>query len=220
MRVRIGPRERAVAVALILGWALVAPPASAGGAAEAEALVRTVYYEGLPGDAARALDDGGIARLGAMLADPLEAPYHGNIVDALGWSGHPQAFAILERYAASSPAGEVDRDTFRARSRLPQAMGRLARTDARALAWLLAEASRDRAPGWSFRQQRGARLRTLLQEQVLTGLALSGAPAARAAIEAQLAAPGQDLAAQRRRSFAEYARDLHARVARGEETPR
>jgi len=219
--VRIGPGQRAVLAAAIAGWALVAPrPSGASGADEAEALVRTVYYEGLPPDAAAALDDAGIARLGEMLADPLEAATHGNIVDALGWSGHPGAFPLLQRYAAEAPEGEVDRDAFRARSRLPQAMGRLARSDARALAWLLAEEKRSDAPGWWFRQQRGAHLSTLLQEQLLTGLALSGAPAARAAIEAQLAAPGQDVAAQRRRRAAAFARELHARTVADERGPR
>ena len=71
---------------------------------------------------------------------------------ALGMSGHPDAFPLLAEYAGRPVSGEVDRPTFRTRTRLALAMGHLARKDPRALHWLLTArgAARDRAaPGTS-----------------------------------------------------------------------
>jgi hypothetical protein len=184
---------------------------SADGADEAEALARMLYYEGIPAEAARALDADGIGRLGEMLADPAEAEHHGNIVSALGLSGHPAAFGLLQAYASAEPSGEVERATFRARSRLGEAMGRLAQDDPRALAWLLAEAHRAKTPAWSYRHHRGAHLRALLEEQTLTGLALSGGPGARAILESAAATPGHDVAAKRRRAHGRHALEVYGR---------
>ncbi len=195
-----------------------AAPAGALGADDAEALARTLYYEGVPADAALALDADGIARLGEMLADPAEAEHHGNIVSALGLSGHPAAFGLLQAYASVAPSGEVDRATFRARSRIGEAMGRLGQENPHAVAWLLAQASQGQgeAPAWSHRHHRGDRLRLLLEEQALTGLALTGAPAARPLIDAAASTPGNDVAAKRRRAHGLYAREVHGRgAARG-----
>jgi hypothetical protein len=193
----------------------IAASASADGAEDAEALARTLYYEGVPAGAARALDAQGIGRLGEMLADPAEAAHHGNIVSVLGLSGHPDAFGLLRAYASTAPSGEVDRATFRARSRLGEAMGRLAQDDPRALAWLLADARRAKTPTWSHRHHRGAHLRALLEEQTLTGLALSGSPGARPILESAAATPGQDVAAKRRRAHGHHALEVHGRQ-RGE----
>jgi hypothetical protein len=209
--------KRWISAAAIAAFAFGSPAAGRGdGASDAEALVRAIHYEGIPRDRARALDAAGLARLGAMLEDPAEIPHHGNIVEALGLCGQPAAFAILRVWADRAPTGEVARGTFRARVVLGQAMGRLAQSDPRALAWLLAEAARPPAdPAWSFRHLRGGALRTLLEEQILSGLALSGAPEARAAIDAALAVRGDDPLAERRRRHARFAHEVHDRVARG-----
>lgn len=201
---------------MILALLLAASAATGDPVADAEDLVRGVYYEGLPYEQARALDDRGVARLADMLSDPAEAPHHGNVVLALGMSGHPRAFEILAAYARREPAGEVDRDTFRARSGLAPAMGHLAQDDPRALRWLLDRARARRGdPGWSFRHQRGTRLATLLEEQQLTGLALSGAPQARRPLEdARERARGGDASALRLRRHADGALALHDRIAR------
>ena len=200
----------------ILGAALCGL-ALAGGAladpvADAEALVREVYYDEFPYERAQALEDAGVTRLGEMLADPTEAQHHGNIVLALGLSGHPDAFAILSGHAAEDPAGEVDRATFRARTHLPLAMGHLARDDRRALQWLLRAARRPGEPGWSFRHQSGPHLKTLLEEAALTGLGLSGAPGAAALLRAEARTAGHDVAAERRRRHAGQALALRDRI--------
>ena len=191
------------------------PSATALGADDAEVLVRTLFYEEFPADAARDLGPEGIARLGQMLADPAEVEHHANIVSALGFSGHPAAFGLLQAYASVAPSGEVDRGTFRAWSRLGMAMGHLAQDDPRALAWLHAHAQGAKAPGWSHRHHRGERLLTLLQEQALTGLALSGAPSARRVIDAAASTRGNDTAASRRRAHGLYAQELHGDSTRG-----
>jgi hypothetical protein len=193
--------------------ALAAGTAQADSVSDAENLVRQVYYEGMPLDAAEALDARAVARLGTMLRDPAEAEHHGNIVLALGMSGHAHAFALLARYADRAPSGEVDRNTFRARTRIAQAMGHLARADRRALAWLLARADEPAGPpDWSFRHFAGDSLALLLDEQILTGLALSGADEADASLRrVEQEVTGSDVAARRLRSHAANARREHQR---------
>jgi len=206
---------RALGILAVALCALSAPDvARADAAADAEALVRAVYYDDFPHQRARDLPDAGIARLGGMLADPTEAPHHGNVVLALGLSGHSDAFALLADYAASAPEGETDRSAFRARTRVPIAMGHLARHDRRALGWLMRAARREREPDWHFRHHRGARLGVLLEETALTGLALSGAPEADALLDAEARRPGSDVAAERRRRHAEGALALHEEIGR------
>jgi hypothetical protein len=191
-------------------------PAHGDSVSDAEDLVVAIYYEGLPYDDARALDDAGVARLAEMLADPGESAHHGNIVLALGMSGNPGAFEALASFASSPVTGEVDRAVFRARTHLGQAMGHLCHDDPRALTWLLRRSRLERtAPGWSFRQHRGDRLASLLEDQLLSGLAMSGTPRARAALErARDLARGDDAASQRRRRTIDEGLLLHTRVAR------
>jgi hypothetical protein len=143
----------------------------------AEDLVRQTYFEGLPAEAARDLDDAAVARLAEMLADPI---------------------------------GEVDRATFRARTQVLFALGHLARRDGRALRWLLDAQTRPAdPPSWTFRHHRGASLRTLLDEQLLTALALSRSPAAARHIDELIAETrGSDAASRRRRGHALAARAM------------
>ena len=76
----------------------------------------------------------------------------------------------------------MDCATFRALRACSSAMGHLAVSDDRALAWLLARAGepgfRKAAPPWHFRQHRGDRLRTDERRRAVAGLALSGRDAA------------------------------------------
>ena len=176
----------------------------------AEDLVRQTYFEGLPSEAARDLDDAAVARLAEMLADPAEAPFHGNIAIALGYSGRPAAYTALTEFAASPVIGEVDRATFRARTQVLLALGHLARRDGRALRWLLDAQTRPaEPPSWTFRHHRGASLRTLLDEQLLTALALSRSPAAARHIDELIAETrGSDAASRRRRRHAQAARAM------------
>jgi len=202
----------------LLGLLLLVGPGAqaADSAVEAEELVSQLYYEGIPYEQTQGFDTRAVTRLGAMLREPSLAEYHANIVMALGMSGHPDAFALLADYAERPISGEVDRATFRTRTRLAQAMGHLARKDPRALRWLLQRAAQPAPqPRWHFRQHRDERLAVLLDEQLLTGLALSGAreaeePLRRAAQQAR----GSDALDQRLRHHAEQARRLHQRVSR------
>ncbi|MGH0030131.1 MAG: hypothetical protein ACQGVC_10100 [Myxococcota bacterium] len=200
----------------LLGLA-AAGPAAAGSAADADRLVREIYYEGMPADQAETLDADGIAHLRSLLQDPEERALHGNAVLALGMSGHADAFPVLAAFGRRAPSGEIDRDTFRARLRLAQAMGHLARTDPRALHWLLARADRPpRPPAWRFRHHQGPRLAQLLEEQVLTGLALSGADQAHERLRrAEQRAGSADTPGERRRRHAAHALQTHRRVADG-----
>jgi len=143
------------------------------GADAAERLVRETWYEGLPLDEAANIDTAGAARLVSMLQDPDESEHHANILVALGACGQPSSYPAIEAWATLPRSGEVDRATFRAWQALPQALGRLAPHDHRALG-LLTEQLDAEPPGWHFRQHRGARLATLIQRGAATGLATSG----------------------------------------------
>jgi hypothetical protein len=191
----------------------------ADSASDAVELVRPVYIDAFPAERARALDAAGVARLAELLRDPEESAAHCNAVTALGFSGHPDAYAALAASAEPPPQGELSRARYCAALRLPLAMGHLARRDARALAWLeQAAAHGARDPGWSYGPDRGARLALLLREQVLTGLALSGRPEASAWLDAQAATTAQDPVSARLRRHAQALRALHAQSA-GEVTP-
>jgi hypothetical protein len=183
-------------------------------------LARQVSIDAFPAERARALDAAGVLALAALLRNPAEAPAHCNAVTALGWSRRAEAVTALIAYASAAPSGEVERARYCALLRVPLALGQRARDDERALAWLLAAAARGaQDPGWSHGRQRGERLALLLDEQVRTGLALSGRPEAAQWLQGTTAAAASrhaaaDALAQRQRRHAEALRALHARSAR------
>ena len=79
----------------------------------------------------------------------------------------------------AAKSGELDRATFRALRSVPYAMGHLARSDERALDWLLhAVDYRNTGPHRSFRHMNRHRVARLLRRAAMTGLALSGHPEA------------------------------------------
>jgi len=204
------------------GWAgraavaaafLVASGVGADAGDPVDRLVRQVYFEDLPYDEARALGPGAAERLLTLLHDPGEAEFHANIVLSLGILGAPGTYEALMAWAQAWDAGEVDRPGFRARRVLPYAMGHLARTDARALAWLAQRAERGGAPSWSFGVLREERLASLERGASIRGLALSGLPAARVELERLAARPELSEDARLARSVRE-ALALHAAVSR------
>lgn len=109
--------------------------------AAAEALVRQVWFEGLPLDRAAALGPAAGARLAGMLADPAEAAHHANVVMALGVCDCRSSFEVLARFSALLTSGADPHHARAARLAVPHAMGLLARRDARALAWLESRAA-------------------------------------------------------------------------------
>lgn len=178
--------------------------------AEAEELVRTTWFEGMPTSQAARIDEFGVERLVQMLADPAERQHHGNILFALGVSGERGAYDAIAAWAATPRSGEVDRATFRAWQALPHALGHLARRDPRAVALLTDQLAAGPAD-FRFRHIDGARLERLTRRGAATGLALSGRPEARTALD-MLGVPTDDA------GFAEAlseARALHDQVARG-----
>jgi hypothetical protein len=183
------------------------------GVAAAEALVRAVWFEGLPYESARQLSPEGVERLAQMLEDPAEAEHHVNIVVALGMSESPRAFRALERLAAREPQGEVERTEYRARNALPFALGHLARADRRALGLLQRELVRSRPPGWSYRHLAGERLRGQLERGTITALGMSGLPEVEGLLDSvsERAARGRD---PRLAAHVARARALRARVER------
>jgi hypothetical protein len=204
-----------VAVALLA--ATGSASADAGGdAAAAAALVREIHYEGLPYERARAITPAGAARLAELLNDPAERAHAANAVLALGIAAQPGAFEAIAGAAEHGSSGGVDRATYRLRTAIPIAMGHLARSDDRALAWLVARAeTRGADPGWWSGPFAGQRLADQLRRRAIDGLALSGRPEAaallqRIALEGGRRAAGGDpeLAAQ-----IETASAVHARIA-------
>jgi len=152
------------------------------GADGAERLVRETWYEGLPLDRAAQVDAAGAARLVSMLEDPDERAQHANILMVLGVCAQPSAYDAIAAWAALPRTGAVDRATFRAWQTLPQALGRLARHDPRALVLLTAQFEAG-PPSWHFRYHRGERLAKLIRRAAATGLAISGLPEADALLE-------------------------------------
>lgn len=150
---------------------------------ETESLVRAVYFEGLPEQAAAAIGPEGCERLVEMLADPAERSSHGQIMVAIGICGPPGGFEAIRDWAGVERSGEIDRDTFRAWQALPFALGHLARHDARALARLEQDLNAAEAPSWSFRHHRGARLVSQRRRAAASGLAMTGLPEAADALE-------------------------------------
>jgi hypothetical protein len=174
----------------MLGLLLTAAPPAHAQHAEAEfaeKLVRADYVEGLPYAEARDLTLAGIERLIEMLRDPAEAEHHENIVMALGISGAPQAYPALVAFQDREVEGEVDAAEYRARRAVPLAMGHLARTDRRALEFLLEAAHREgpeSAPRWRYLYLRDQKLAGILRRAAITGVAMSGQPEAVAELRA------------------------------------
>ena len=183
------------------------------GIAFAEALVRTVWFEGLPYAKARQLTPEGVRRLSQMLEDPAEAEHHVNIVVALGMSESPEAFPALARLEAREPRGEVGRAEYRARNALPFALGHLARADRRALALLESQLARSSPLAWSYLHLSGERLREQFERSAISALGTSGLPEAEPLLAevAQRAARTRDPALA---THVAHARAMRARVAR------
>jgi hypothetical protein len=201
-----------------------APAQEDAGVAAAEALVRQHYFEGIPYEPARALTPAGVARLAEMLENPEDGPYRANIVMALGLSGQARAYEALAAYAARASEGQLEGPESRARLVIPLAMGHLAQSDDRALAYLVQAArAPGRAPRWAHRHLRGPRLGALLRRGAITGLAISGRAEAGGllrALERQAEAPeggpqgARSSAARRKlRHHVDRAKTLHSRVA-------
>ena len=170
---------------LAAGPAPAQPPPAGGqplGAEEAEALVRTFWYEGLPLERAARIGPAGAARLVELLADPNEAAYHANVLVALGASGHGGAYEAISAWAAGPRSGEVDRAAFRAWQVLPHALGNLARHDRRALEMLEAQLGQPALP-WRFRHHGGDRIAALTRDGAAVALAASGLPEAQAILQ-------------------------------------
>jgi hypothetical protein len=151
----------------------------------AERLVHAHFVEGLPYAEARDLTSVGVERLVEMLRDFGEAEHHDNIVMALGISGAPEAYEALVGFEDAEVEGEVDAAEYRARRAVPLAMGHLARSDPRALQFLLEAARREApeaAPRWRYRYLREQKLAGILRRAAITGLAMSGQPEAVAAL--------------------------------------
>ncbi|MFK7896112.1 MAG: hypothetical protein AB8G23_09770 [Myxococcota bacterium] len=192
------------AIGWLVGMALSVPcEASAQmlDASESEELVRQVYYEGMPEDAAERIGPEGAARLMEMLEDPAEAKHHAQILLALGLCGEDGALEAIRDWAATPREGAVDRATFKAWQALPFALGHLAERDARALDDL-EDAMTEDGPAWHFRHHRGARLHGMARKAAATSMAETGLPAARRVLER----------AERRSSDAEF--EAHLRGAR------
>ena len=171
----------------------------------AEALVRQVWFEGLPLDRAAALGPAAGEQLAAMLADPTEAAHYANAVMALGVCDCRSAFEVLAQFGELPPTGANPLHTETAHLAVPHAMGLLARRDPRGLAWIESRAAQpDPQPhGTAARRRRTA---------VMQGLALSRSPSATALLgELEAAAWAQGDTTMARRAARSRARSAAGR---------
>jgi len=205
------PRLAAATLLLAsLGALLPAGPARSEGDAVGE-LVGRVYYEGMPADAARSLDDDDGRRLAALLADPARAARHANAVTALGLCGCGPAFEALQRFDAAARPARIDRASYRAWLAVPVAMAHLASRDPRALDWLeAAAAGRHPAIDFSHRHHTAARLARIRRETAIDAIGLVATPAVDAVL-VSLQRASRDAATARRLV---RARKRCARIAR------
>jgi len=172
-----------VALAGVLSCiASAAAQADPAGLAAADELVRGVYYEGLPQEAARNLDLLQVGYLAEVLEDPDRQRDHANVLLALALAGHPGSFEVVAAYLGGL-SGELSRDGWRALRAGVTAMGHLAAGDARAEAWLtLRAAGAVAVPAVSFRVYRDERVRTQLRQAAQRALALAQTGTARATL--------------------------------------
>lgn len=171
--------------------------ADAGESAEApaavEAFVRRIYPHGLPYEAARRYGPEAVATLAPMLRDPAEALYWPNIAVAIGAAGGQDAAPILISFVEDPGigGGAVSEDAVqRAKTSALMALGYLANAAKSriALTYLasgLSLSSWDRAPEPEMPVAAKARRDRAFAKHCALGLALSGAPEARAALERQ-----------------------------------
>ncbi len=198
-----------ILVSLLLANAATSSPTQLG-VEETEALVRTVWYEGLPFEEAERIGPEGAAVLAQLLADPSESTIHANALLALGISGQPGAWEAIAAWAAIPRRGELDRDAFRAWQVLPHALGHLARRDPRALT-ALAERLAGETVSWRFRHFDAERLREMGCRETVSALGASGLAQAHALLSAARGDGGGTW-----QSHVDAALVLHARVrARG-----
>ncbi|MEM7411090.1 MAG: hypothetical protein AAF430_12710 [Myxococcota bacterium] len=176
------PRRWAFAVLLVTGLLGATAPATALGPDEAENMVRSTWYEGLPEEEAAQIDADGAAHLATLLADPAEKAIHANVLLALGYSGQPGSAEAVLAYAGNPPSGEVDRDIFRAWQAMPFALGALAESDPRALQRLGAMLDGEEV-GWSFRHHTAERIQMQCKRGAVTALSSTGLPAAAAMLQ-------------------------------------
>ena len=192
--------RRRPALLLALLWVASTPtPAAHGEAADeierAEALALARYHEGFPPEYGAEITEAGAARLAELLADPARAAHHATLIEALAASGAPGAYEALAGYAQRDLGESIDARQLRALRTLPVAMGRLARSDDRALEWLL-EAAGDSGPApFASRVHSAEALGARLHRQALLGLGLSGRPEAAARLRA-ISAGGEAAAAR------------------------
>ena len=121
----------------------------------------------------------------------------------------------LTAFARSVPQGAVDSAEYRARLALPIAMGHLARSDPRALAYLRTAARSDAPTLWTYRHLDGERLGRVLQRAAISGLGVSGLPAAEQALRGlRDESPGDPRRRAARRAHIDEALDFCDRVKR------
>ncbi len=150
---------------------------------ETEALVRGRYYEGMPRELAARIGPEGCARLVDMLGDPGETRHHDQVLVALGVCAPEGGLEAIDAWLQALPEGELDRPRFKAWLAVSHALAALAEHDPRAVARLEARMTAPEAPRFRHGRHRGARLLRLQRDGAATGLAETGLPAARAALD-------------------------------------
>jgi hypothetical protein len=199
-------RVLAVMIVSFATAALSSPALADLDAAEAEELITTLWYEGLPAERVEPLTAGALAYLGEILDDPAASDRHAAALELLGRAGGAGAYEKVAAYAANVPSGAIDGSLYRAQLAVPMALGYLARGDDRALSVLLTAADREGEVSWSYRQLSRSRIGSLLRRNALSGLALSRRSAASARLR-DLANRGDGGAALRAHASALLADD-------------
>ena len=166
-----------------------------------EAFVRRFYVHGVPYDEATRFDETVVPRLLEMLADPEEKPYWPNIVGVLGIIGDASVGDELIAFIEANKGQALDPETYRAALSAVLSLGYLAnRTGEDAVVDYLANAAanlasaedRSSAEPETTPSEGAAGLRLdagVIAQSAVWGLALSGQPEARTALENLMSSP-------------------------------
>lgn len=172
-----------------------ASPADVAAAPSPEARARDwlgrVAYEGVSISDAKSLDVATLDVIARIVLDPSESRLHTRGLLALGIAAPNGAYETIRAFNAHRLFGEVDRATYDSRLAVPIAMGHLARSDPRALAWLRDALARraSELPEWRFPPFEPEAIARSWRRSVISGLGLTADPSAEADLAALATAP-------------------------------
>ena len=167
---------------------IITLPHSNSAQGDIKAFVRVQYHHGVPYDRAVQFDQSVVPTLLAMLKDPNEKKWWGNIIYTLGVIGDERAVDPLINFLDRDIQGEVNSSLLSALLSVPTALGHIAgKGSDQALNYLIASAKpqtrRTKTMPWRFGQLSDEKLYPALMKASIIGLGISAQPRAMQVLE-------------------------------------